>query len=102
MGGGIVPELRDARMALERGLHDAALHAVAAAVNQPHFAQAGGNGGVDVLLHDRRNVPRRKRVQIELGLDRNPDGLMSQLSTLNSQLSTLNSQRVDVSLSPES
>jgi len=74
MRAGIVPELRDARMAFERSLHDAALHAAAAAVNQPHFAQAGGSGGVDVLLHDRRNVPRRERVQIELGFYRNPDG----------------------------
>ena len=38
--GGVVPELRDARMAFERRLHDAALHAAAAAVDQPHLAQA--------------------------------------------------------------
>ena len=49
MRGGVVPELRDARMAFERGLHDAALHAAAAAMDQPHLAQAGGSGGIDVL-----------------------------------------------------
>ena len=36
------------------GLHDAALHAAAAAVNQPHLAEPGGCRGGDELLDHRR------------------------------------------------
>ena len=41
MGRRIVPELDDPRVPLERGLHDAALHAAPAAVDQPHLAKTG-------------------------------------------------------------
>jgi len=74
MGRGVVAELEDARMALERGLHDAALHATAAAVNDAHLTKSRGRGGVDVLGHDRGNIARRKAVKVELGADRNADG----------------------------
>jgi hypothetical protein len=56
-------------MALERGLDDASLHAVAAPVDQAENLEAGRVSGANVLVHDRRNVVRRKRVQIELGPD---------------------------------
>ena len=42
---------------------------------KPHFAKAGGSGGVDVLLHDRGDVARGERVQIQLALDRDVDGM---------------------------
>ena len=39
-----IVERLDERVALERGLHDPALHAAAPAVNQPHLAQARQTG----------------------------------------------------------
>src|SRR5438876_65320 len=45
----VVPEFEDARMPIERLLHDAALHAASAAVNQSHLIKTRGGGGVDVL-----------------------------------------------------
>ena len=59
-------------MPIERLLHDTALHAAAASVNEPHLAQAGGVCLVDVLLDDRRDIGRRKRVEIERAFDGNP------------------------------
>src|SRR5688500_74039 len=56
-------------MAIERLLHDAALHAFAAAMNQAHFPQACGVRGIDVLIDDGRDVPREERVQIEVVVD---------------------------------
>ena len=72
---------------LELLLHDAALHAVAAAVDQPHFAQAGGVGGGQVLVDDRADVARVEGVEIERGFDRNfgaiaPLGLASRYFTV--------------------
>ena len=48
---GIVPELRDERMTLERGLDDAALNASSASVDQAHFRQAGSRFGGHVENH---------------------------------------------------
>src|SRR5260221_5032856 len=62
-------------MAIERRLHDAALHASPAAVDDAHFVEAGGPGGVDVLGDDRRDVARRECMQIDLALDRQVDGI---------------------------
>ncbi len=58
-------------MAIERRLHDAALHAASAAVDEPHFVEAGGGRGRHVLVDDRRDVARRERVKIEFSLDGN-------------------------------
>ena len=58
----------------ERLLHDAALYALAAAVNQPHLSQARGVCGVDILLDDRLDVARREGVEVERVLDGNPSG----------------------------
>jgi hypothetical protein len=41
-------------------------------MDQPHFTKPGFLGGAKVLLHDRRDVPRRERVQIERVFNRNP------------------------------
>ena len=47
-----------------------ALHAATASVNNADFAKTRARSGVDVFLDDRRNVARRKGVQIDLRLDR--------------------------------
>ena len=69
MRGRIVPEFGDARVAVERRLYDAALHAAPSAVNQSHFAKPSRRRGLDVLGHDRRDVGGREGVKIDLGLD---------------------------------
>ena len=65
-----VPELDDQRMLLERLLNDAALNALAASVDQPHFAEPGFVRGIDVLFDDGCDVARRERVEIERVFDR--------------------------------
>ena len=69
-----IPEFSDERMPFERLLHDASLNALAAAVNQPHLTQPGVVRRSDVLLHDRRDVSRRERVQVEVVFDRDTVG----------------------------
>src|SRR5262245_31923433 len=56
-------------MLLERGLHDAALNATAASVHEPHVLQSRVRRRVHVFLDDRRNVPRRERVEVQLRFD---------------------------------
>lgn len=70
----IVAELQHTRVPIERGLHDAALHAAAPPVHQPHDLEAGACGGLNVLGDDRRDVPRSERVQIDLAFDRDARG----------------------------
>ena len=65
-----VPELHDQRVVFERLLDDGALHALAAAVNQPHLAQARFMCGVHVFDDDRRDVAWRERMQVERVFDR--------------------------------
>jgi hypothetical protein len=60
-------------MAIERCLHDAALHPSAAAVHDAHPVEPGGGGRVDVLGNHGRDIPRREGVQIDLTLDRQFD-----------------------------
>ena len=52
-------------MLLQRRLHDAALHAGAAAVNQPDFAQPCLVRRAHVFLDDRRDVARLEGVEIQ-------------------------------------
>lgn len=66
-----IPELGHQRMLLERVLDDAALDALAAAVNQPDLAQAGGIRGPDVLVDHRSDVARMERMEVESVFDRN-------------------------------
>ena len=66
----------DQRMPFERLLHDAALHAAPAPVDQPYLPQAGRVRLVDVLIDDRRDIARRKRVEIERAFDRNPQWVL--------------------------
>jgi len=58
-------------VAVERGLNQAALHAAAAAVHDPHFPPPRVRRRVDVVADDRRDVTGSERVQIELVLDGN-------------------------------
>ena len=67
----IVPEGLDEWMFVESGLHDAALNSAAAAVHESKLPQTGLVSGANELFDDRRDVARRERVQIKLGLDRN-------------------------------
>ena len=55
-----------------RRLDDPTLHAAAAAVHETHFAKAGNGGRGEVFADDRRDVFRRKCVEIELAFDWNP------------------------------
>ena len=71
-----VPEFLHERVAIEDRLHDAALDALAAAVDQPHLAEARLVCGRDVLVDDRWNVARGKRVEIEDGFDGKADGVV--------------------------
>ena len=83
----IVPEFKDSCVPLERCLHDAALDATAAAMNEPDLSKTGGCGGVDVLRDHGRDVPRCKRMEVELAFNRNTNrdvGHM-QLSVLSPQ-----------------
>jgi hypothetical protein len=66
----IVPELEHQRLLVERRLNDSSLHAAAAAVHDPDLVEPCLHGLTHVLDHDRRNVARRKGVEIELGFDR--------------------------------
>lgn len=66
-----IPELGHQGMSLECLLHDAALNAFAATVNQADLTQARRVRGSNVLLDDRCHVPWRERVQVELIVDGN-------------------------------
>ena len=66
MRGGVVPELGDQRMLLEHGLHDRALRAAAASVNQAKLPQAGLVRGAHVLVDHGRDVAWGESVEIEL------------------------------------
>jgi len=69
----VVPELDHERMALEEGLHDAALHSSAASVNQADFRQTRLLRRVQVLVDEGWDIGRRERVQVELAGDGNVD-----------------------------
>src|SRR5262245_61223277 len=66
MRGGVVPEFDDARVTVERGLNDPALHAAAASMHEPNLEDPRFRGGIDILFDDRRNIAGLKGVQIEL------------------------------------
>ena len=76
-----VPELLDERMVLERLLNDAALNALAAAVNQPDLTKTSFVCRRDVLLDHRGDVARRERVQVELVFDGDAVGHGATLSS---------------------
>ena len=71
MAFGRVPELLDERMAVERLLHDAALHAPASSVDQPHLAETPFPRGGHVFVDDGRDVCGGEGVEVESVFDRN-------------------------------
>ena len=72
----VIAEFLHIRMALERGLHDAALHSMSTSVNQPDVAEARVSGRSDVFLDNRGDVAWREGVQVELGFDRHANGFV--------------------------
>ena len=62
-------------MPLQDGLDHAALNAATATVNHADLAIPGIRGGVHVVGHDASNVAGRERVEVDLGFDRNSDGV---------------------------
>jgi hypothetical protein len=68
-------------MPLERLLHDASLHALAAAVNQPDLTKTSFVCRADVLLDDRCDVAWRECVQVEVVFDRDAVGHRATLSS---------------------
>ncbi len=69
-------ETLDQCVVFEGVLHDAALYADPAAVYQADLAQAGRVGFVDVFFDHRGDVARLEGVEVELGFDRDADGLV--------------------------
>jgi hypothetical protein len=63
-------------MAREQRLHDPALDADPATVDQPHLEESPLVGGFEIVRDDRRDVARREGVKIERILDRDADGLV--------------------------
>jgi hypothetical protein len=59
----------------QEGLHVGALHADAAAVDQPNLAEAARVGLVQILVDDGADVLGPEGVQVERVLDRQVDGL---------------------------
>lgn len=57
----------------EERVDNGSLDALAPAVDQAHLAEAETDGLLQVLVDDRRDVPRGERVEIERILDRNDD-----------------------------
>ena len=70
VGRGVVPEFDDAGMAIEGVLDDAALHAAAAPVHEPHLGQSPRRGFGEVFLDHGADVGWCERMEVELG----PDG----------------------------
>lgn len=64
-----VVERGNERMLLQYVLHDAALHTLATAMNEPYFAQPRLERGVHVFLDDGWNVFREEGVKVERGFD---------------------------------
>jgi hypothetical protein len=72
----VVPELGHLRVPFEGRLNDATLDSAAASVDDAHVTQAGGSRGLDVFVHDRRDVARGEGMEIQFVLDGNPQRLL--------------------------
>jgi hypothetical protein len=66
----VVFEFHHQRMPFQRLLNDAALDALAAAVNQPHHAKPRSVSFVQVFLDDRWDVAWSEGVKVEFRFDR--------------------------------
>ena len=72
----IVEKSQHQRVPIEGLLHDSALYARSAAMNEPHFMQSYSVRLVEVLFDDRWDIARGENVEIELALDRNPQRVL--------------------------
>ena len=70
VGLGVVPELGDEWVLIERTLDHGPLDATATPVNEPDFAESCLMRGEQILLNHVHDIPRRERVQVERILDR--------------------------------
>jgi hypothetical protein len=66
---GIIEEFRDERVVVEQLLHDAALDPLPSAMDKAQLSEACLVCGVDVVVHDRRDIFRDKRVEIEAAVN---------------------------------
>ena len=69
MSLGIVPELADERVLIERSLDQGALHPTATPVNQPDFSESSLMRRYQILPNNVHDIPRRKGMQVERVLD---------------------------------
>jgi hypothetical protein len=60
----------------EQPLHGGALHALAAAVNQPHLAKPCLVRGMQVVVHHRDHITRREGMKVDGIFDGDPNGLV--------------------------
>ena len=72
MRRGVVKKLQHQRVTFQGLLDDAALHPFSSAMDEPHLMQAGRVCLVQILFDDRRDVPGRKGVKVNVPFDRNP------------------------------
>ena len=70
-------ELDDGWVTIERGLNDPSLYTGAAPVHEAHVAKTGEDGRVDVVADHCRDVARREGMKVELGFDRDADGIVA-------------------------
>ena len=74
----------DAGVGLSRKhVNPAALHALAASVDQPHLAESFLERGVEVRIDDLQNLARLEVVQVNGVFDRKNDGLVSRVPRTN-------------------
>ena len=73
---GVVEEFGDERMVVERLLHDAALNATSAAMDEPKPPKTGRVRRRHVFVDDRWNVIGREGVEIETVFDGNPERVL--------------------------
>ena len=67
---GVVPELGDERVLIERALHHGALHSPPTAMNQPDFAESSRMRRAQILLNHVHDIPRGEGMQVERILNR--------------------------------
>ena len=64
----------------QKGPDDRALDPDPPAMDQAHFGETVGVGGLEVLRDDGGNVPRRERVEVQGVLDGDADGLVGRVA----------------------
>lgn len=65
----VVPERRDDVVIAEERVHDGALHAAPASMDESDFSEALLLRGPEILVNDRRDVAGQEGVEVELRVD---------------------------------